>query len=159
MFHIPDLQTEVATQLGFLRPGSPLVRAAWALETRIMRGAWRVSTATDSFRDHLARSVARDQIAVLKNGADPDELRPLPASDLILSELGLAGKKIFLYVGTQAHYHGLETVIDAAALLRERQDLAFVLAGDGPSRAGLAEQHPDIPPNPGIGTLKKLIKL
>jgi hypothetical protein len=54
--------------------------------------------------------VARDQIAVLKNGADPDELRPLPANDVILSELGLAGKKVSLYVGTQAHYHGLETV-------------------------------------------------
>src|SRR5262245_46599089 len=59
-----------------------------------------------------------------------------PSSEL-LGRWGLKGKKVFLYVGTHAFYHGLDTLVEAAALLKHRQDLAFLFIGDGPERPRL----------------------
>jgi len=56
----------------------------------------------------------------------------------------LRGKKVFLYVGTHASYHGLDVLIDAAALLRERQDIAFLMVGDGPERIRIKQKAADL---------------
>jgi len=51
----------------------------------------------------------------------------------------LGDRKVFLYVGTHAIYHGLETIIHCAALLQERRDIVFLLVGDGPERDTVKE--------------------
>jgi glycosyltransferase involved in cell wall biosynthesis len=53
------------------------------------------------------------------------------------------GKKVFAYVGTHAYYHGLDTLIDAATLLRERSDIVFLMIGDGPERPRLKRLSED----------------
>jgi glycosyltransferase involved in cell wall biosynthesis len=70
----------------------------------------------------------------LPNGAETDFLRPLPPDEELLDRWGLHGKKAFVYIGTHAYYHGLETLIEAASLLRHRDDIAFLLIGDGSER-------------------------
>jgi glycosyltransferase involved in cell wall biosynthesis len=61
----------------------------------------------------------------------------------LLERWKLHGKKIFLYVGTHAFYHGLENLIEAATLLRGRDDLAFLMIGDGPERPRLEKMCAD----------------
>jgi len=137
VYNVPDLQVDVARQLGFMR-STGLLKVAFALENLFLRSAWRVSTVTHGFMDHFqSRGVDRSRITFLPNGADSDFLRPLPPSKELLDRWGLHGKKVFLYVGTHAFYHGLETLIEAAALLQHRKDLAFLLVGDGPERPRL----------------------
>jgi glycosyltransferase involved in cell wall biosynthesis len=57
----------------------------------------------------------------------------------LLDRWKLHGKKVFLYVGTHAYYHGLDTLIEAAALLRARSDIVFLMIGGGPERARLKQ--------------------
>jgi glycosyltransferase involved in cell wall biosynthesis len=57
----------------------------------------------------------------------------------LLDRWGLPGKKVFVYVGTRAYYHGLDTLIEAATLLRDRSDIAFLMIGDGPERKRLKQ--------------------
>ena len=46
----------------------------------------------------------------------------------------LQGKKVFLYVGTHAIYHGMDTLLEAAYLLRDDPSIAFLFVGRGPER-------------------------
>jgi colanic acid biosynthesis glycosyl transferase WcaI len=137
VYNVPDLQVDVARQLGFLRSRS-LLRLALRMENFFLRRSWRVSTVTRGFMEHFAsRGVNRSRITFLPNGADSEFLRPLPPSRELLDRWRLHGKKVFLYVGTHAFYHGLDTLVDAATLLRDREDLAFLFIGEGPERARL----------------------
>jgi colanic acid biosynthesis glycosyl transferase WcaI len=137
IYNVPDLQVDVARQLGFMR-SERFLRLAFALENLFLRQSWKVSTVTHRFIEHFqSRSLAREQITFLPNGADAEFLRPLPPDKELLDRWGLHGKKVFLYVGTHAYYHGLDTLIDAATLLQNRADIAFLLIGDGPERPRL----------------------
>lgn len=139
IYNVPDLQVDVARQMGFLR--SPrLLRLALLFENRLLHKAYRVSTVTRRFMEHFAeRGVLPERITFLPNGADTEFLRPRPPDPELLARWNLAGKKVFAYVGTHAYYHGLDTLLDAATRLRGRDDVAFLLIGDGPERLRLRE--------------------
>jgi glycosyltransferase involved in cell wall biosynthesis len=137
IYNVPDLQVDVAEQMGFMR-SKAFLKLAFRAENFFLRHSWKVSTVTNGFVEHLrARGLAREQVTFLPNGADSSFLRPLPPSQRLLDRWRLRGKKVFLYVGTHAYYHGLETLIDAAKLLREDCDIVFVMIGGGPERQRL----------------------
>jgi colanic acid biosynthesis glycosyl transferase WcaI len=140
IYNVPDLQIDVARQLGFMR-NRAFLRVAFALENLFLRQSWKVSTVTHRFVEHFqSRGLPREQISFLPNGADAEFLRPQPPNPELLERWRLNGKKVFLYVGTHAFYHGLDTLIDAAALLRDRADIVFLMIGDGPERERLKQR-------------------
>ncbi len=55
----------------------------------------------------------------------------------VRSEFAWADKFVVLFAGNLGMVQGLETVIQAAALLRQRDDVAFVFVGDGSDRGRL----------------------
>jgi glycosyltransferase involved in cell wall biosynthesis len=137
VYNVPDLQVDVARELGFLHNGVALSLMT-KLENVFMKQAWNVATVTNRFIEHFEnRSVPRSKISFLPNGADTEFLRPQPPDEELLDRWSLHGKKTFVYIGTHAYYHGLSTLIDAAALLRHRDDIAFLLIGEGPERQTL----------------------
>jgi colanic acid biosynthesis glycosyl transferase WcaI len=139
IYNVPDLQVDVAQQLGFMR-NRHILRLALALENFFLRQSWKISTVTHRFIDHFqSRGLHRTQITFLPNGADSEFLRPQTPSLELLDRWGLHGKKVFLYVGTHAYYHGLDTLIEAATMLRNQSDLVFLMIGNGPERARLKQ--------------------
>jgi len=137
IYNVPDLQVDVARQMGFMK-NRYFLRLALQLENLFLRKSWKVSTVTHLFIQHFqGRGLPEEQISFLPNGADTHFLKPSVASPLLLDRWKLHEKKVFLYVGTHAYYHGLETLVDAATLLRDNTDIAFLLIGDGPERARL----------------------
>lgn len=141
IYNTPDLQAEIAGDERWVSSGL-LIRAAKAMENFLMRQSFCVSTVTHAFVQHFVeeRGIPRSHISFFPNGADTDELRPQERDEAYARQMGVEGKRIFAYCGTQAHYHGLEVVIDAAARLRDRNDIAIVMAGKGPIRAELQER-------------------
>ncbi len=137
IYNVPDLQIDAAEQLGFIR-NRMFLRLALALENFFLRQSWKVSTVTHRFVEHFqSRGLPCSQITFLPNGADTEVLKPQPPCEALWDRWGLRGKKVFLYVGTHAYYHGLDTLIEAAALLRNDPDIAILMIGDGPERERL----------------------
>jgi colanic acid biosynthesis glycosyl transferase WcaI len=134
IYNVPDLQVDVARQMGFMK-NSIFLRLAYQLENLFLRQSWKVSTVTHRFIDHFKnRGLPQQKITFLPNGADTEFLKPRAPSQQLLDRWKLHGKKVFLYVGTHAYYHGLETLIEAAALLRDYPEIVFLMIGDGPER-------------------------
>jgi glycosyltransferase involved in cell wall biosynthesis len=139
---VPDLQLDVAEQLGFLR-GRTLAMAR-RFEDWLLRCAWRVSVPTEAFLDAmLSRGVTQQRLTFLPNGVDLERFRPLPPNQDLMRRFGLIGRRVFVYAGTQAHYHGVDVILEAAARLRGR-DLTCVLAGEGPEHAHLKQRARDL---------------
>lgn len=139
IYNVPDLQVDVARQLGFMR-NRGILRLALALENFFLRQSWKISTVTHRFIEHFQnRGLPRTQITFLPNGADTEFLKQRPPSRELLDRWGLHRKRVFLYVGTHAYYHGLDTLIDAATLLRNHSDIVFLMIGDGPERTRLKQ--------------------
>lgn len=139
VYNVPDLQIDVARQLGFIK-NENFLRLAFSLENLFLKKSWKVSTVTHHFIDHFQeRGLPRTQITFLPNGADTNFLYPKPACSDLLDRWNLNGKKIFVYVGTHAYYHGLDTVINAANLLQEQSNVAFLMIGSGPERQRIIE--------------------
>jgi colanic acid biosynthesis glycosyl transferase WcaI len=134
IYNVPDLQVDVARELGFLR-WAFLLRIAVRVENLLLMNAVRVSTVTHSFMEHFeARGVPRNRITFLPNGADTAFLHPSEPSIELIKQWQLQGKMAFVYVGTHAYYHGLDTLVRAAELLRSDQRITIVMVGDGPER-------------------------
>jgi len=96
---------------------------------------------THSFRQNLARrGVDPAKIAVVTNGIDAKRFQPRPKDEALVETLGFGGRFVAGYVGTHGMAHGLETLLDAAEVLKGQPDgdrFRFLLLGDGASKAAL----------------------
>lgn len=139
IFMVSDLWPESAVQLGALR--SPLLihlseRLAWSTYRR----ASLVWVVTEGIRDHLHQcGLANERIMLLTNGVDTERFAPMRRAQA-RARLGWDNRFTVLYAGTHGLSHGLTTALDAAELLRDREDIHIVLAGDGAEKAALVEQ-------------------
>lgn len=140
VYNTPDLQVEIAGERAWV--GGWLVRMATFLETFLMRRAYSVATVTHAFIEHFvsARGIPRERMSFLPNGVDLEHLRPLPYDKQYAEKMGVIGKKVLTYAGTHADYQGLDVILDAAKLLRDRSDIIFLMVGKGPERQRLIDR-------------------
>lgn len=141
VYNTPDLQIEFASEDSWVGTRWMVGAAEW-LESFLMRKAMCVTTVTHAFMEHFIknRGVPRSQVVFLPNGADTEQLRPLPFDEEYARKMGINGRKAFTFAGTHAIYQGLDLILDAAALLKRRKDIVIVMVGDGPERARLIER-------------------
>lgn len=138
--HVQDFEVEAAFATGLIKGGSGAAGLARSVENRIIGMADVVSTISPQMCERLAaKGVPAERIYELRNWsnaafnfaeADPSTYR---------REWGLGDRKVALYSGNIANKQGLEIVIEAARLLRDRSDLAFVICGEGPNRERLSQ--------------------
>lgn len=110
------------------------------LETRRMAEADAVVTLGEAMRAEIAsRGVPEEKIFVVPNGVDEAFLEPLPDASGLRAELGIAADATVVGLTSSFYgYEGIDTLIDAAALLRDRgAPVALLLVGDGPERGAL----------------------
>ena len=140
VFELRDLWPESIRAVGAMKE-SRLLDAIERLELFLYRRAARIVSVTNSFRDNLARrGIDPGKIAVITNGVDIDRFSPRPKDEALVRELGLEGKFVAGYVGTHGMAHGLETLLEAAAALRDDADVRLLLLGDGARKQALMAQ-------------------
>ncbi len=138
VFEVRDLWPESAVALGELHNKWAIV-AAEKLESLLYRRARRVVAVTQGIERRLVeRGVPPHKTALVPNGANTDLFRYTEAGRAkVRAELGLEGKFVVLYAGIHGIAQGLETVLQAADLLRGDPDLQFVFVGEGPRKGAL----------------------
>lgn len=80
------------------------------------------------------------RVHIIPNWADESAIRPLAAADNPLrSQWGLNGKVVVGYSGNLGRAHDGETLLRAAELLQDREDIVFLMIGGGQGMGALAE--------------------
>jgi glycosyltransferase involved in cell wall biosynthesis len=144
VLEIRDLWPESIVTVGAMRKGF-VIRLLEGLERLAYRRADKIVSVTKSFGPHIAaRGGAQDKISVIKNGADLKRFTPSTDGSGAKRRLGLEGRFVAAYVGTHGMAHGLDTVLEAANLLREEPWIAFLLVGDGADRQRLARRKDEL---------------
>jgi glycosyltransferase involved in cell wall biosynthesis len=139
VLEIRDIWPESIVTLGAMRKGA-VTRVLERLEAFAYRKADKIVAVTDSFVPHIAvRCQGPEKISVIKNGVDLSlfQLGNAPDADAVKRKFGLEGRFVAAYVGTHGMAHGLDTVLDAAALLKDDPRFGFLLVGDGAERSRL----------------------
>lgn len=143
VLEVRDLWPEGIVAVGALKAGHPLIRALEQIERTLYRHAAGVLSVTDSFVDHfVARGVARERIAVVKNGIDAALFDPdVPAAPL-RQQLGIpADALLVLYCGTIGLPQDVGLLARAAALAGpDGPDFHVVVVGHGVGRAALVDE-------------------
>ena len=92
-------------------------------------------------RDHVARSgVDPRRIICISNWVDTSLVRPLKKDNAFRRRNGINGQFVAMYSGNLGLCQRLEDVIAAAACLRHRADILFLLVGGGSLKQQLENQ-------------------
>lgn len=140
--HVQDLEAEMAIatgQIGKSRVATRLARAAHRFALR----SDRVSSISPAMCQHLADShVSRHDIVEFPNWARPDVV-PINRPSPFRAEWQVNRRFVALYSGNIAAKQGVEIIAETARLLAHREDLLFVVCGDGPQKNMLAQSVAD----------------
>ncbi len=142
IFNVADLWPDSLISVGY-DARSTFVRLAERLEAWIYCKAAFVNAVTEGIADVLRhqKGVPEKKILFLPNGVDTELFRPRSPNQKLAEELGLVGKKIILYAGNMGVAQGLDVVVDAMALVADRDpDILFVFIGDGSEKQRIANR-------------------
>jgi glycosyltransferase involved in cell wall biosynthesis len=133
-----DLYPDVAITLGALSAKNPLARLLDYLTRKMLRNADRIIVLSDCMMDRVVTKIgkqSRSRIDVIHNWADGDEIAPVEgAKEIFFGELDwrdLNDKFVVLFSGNLGLVNEFSTVLETAALMRDRRDVAFVFIGEG----------------------------
>jgi glycosyltransferase involved in cell wall biosynthesis len=143
ILEIRDLWPESIVAVGAMRQPF-IIRALQTVERFAYRHAKQIVSVSDAFIPHFEGcGVSRRNISVIPNGVDMADFGASHTTDAdsFRALHGLQGKFVVAYIGTHGMAHGLETILHAADRLRARDDITFILVGDGAERERLLAQH------------------
>lgn len=104
------------------------------LENAVLRNADQIMTLTEAMRNIIMERTAISTIpTILPNAVDSNRFKPRPKNRAVLAELGWSSNiPVIGYAGSFVDYEGLDLLIDALAILRQREvDFRALLIGDG----------------------------
>ncbi|HMM93623.1 glycosyltransferase family 4 protein [Phycicoccus sp.] len=132
--HVQDLWPQTVLASDFLASGRArrLERPLHLMCDTIYRHASAIAVTSPSMAPRVAeRGVPSDKIRVAANWADESIFRPVARDEDLAQRLGLTRPFTFMYAGNLGPYQGLDTLLDAAALLRDRTDIGIAVVGGG----------------------------
>jgi glycosyltransferase involved in cell wall biosynthesis len=130
VFEVRDLWPESLAAVGAGAKGSALHRTLGRIAGFLYRRSDHIVVVTPAFKVHLIQhwKVPAQKISIVENGVETDLFCPCAAE----KASGTADRFVICYIGTMGMAHGLETLIAAAAQLRDTLPKAlFLLIGEG----------------------------
>src|SRR5574340_748504 len=138
LFEIRDLWPAFAIAVGVLK-NRLLIWLSEGLERFLYHHADRLIVNSPGFVPFVTQRGAR-RVELVPNGADPAMFVSTSQDKEFLRPYGLDGKFIAMYAGAHGLSNDLGVVLEAAALLLNRQDIRIVFVGDGKEKSRLLEQ-------------------
>lgn len=140
VFELGDLWPASIAAVGAMRRLF-LLRLVEKVELYLYRQSASIVALTRPFKDNLSsRGVDSRKIAVVMNGFEISRYRPQMRDGDFAAEWNLHDCFVIGYVGTHGMAHGLQNVLNAAALLQAEPKFRFLLAGAGAEREQLFEE-------------------
>ena len=149
VFEVHDLWPLSPIELSGMSPKHPFARLCFKAESDAYRDADVVVSMLPVVHSYMAsRGLDLDKLAIVPNGISPDDwaAKPQPLREDVAGTLATArtvGETVVGYAGSMGEPNALDTLLDAAALLREDpqgRKLRFVLVGDGHLREHLRKR-------------------
>lgn len=129
-----DLYPDALVQAGLVQNNNFIFQRWQKVNPWVLNRAEKIFTLSDSMKAAVSKYMPgkADKIKVIYNWADTAYVRPIPQNENpFIKRYHLQGKKIILYSGNMGLTHDLESLIGAAEILQDMDEVIFLLIGDG----------------------------
>jgi len=143
IFEVRDLWPESLAAVGVGSETSTLYRALAGISGFLYRASEHIIVVSPAFKDRIVTDwkTPEAKISVVENGVETDLFTP-DIDDIAQTrrELDIQQKFVVSYIGTLGNAAGLETLLEAADLLREDEETIFLLVGEGAEKEKLLSE-------------------
>ncbi len=141
IFEVRDLWPESAIATGVLN-NAVLIKIMYGIEKTLYKNARKIVALTPAFKKDIINRFPQygHKLKIITNGADLDLMRPDKKFNWVRKKYHWGNKKIFAYFGAHGVANDLMQVIEIARLLKENNNILFVLIGDGMQKDYLKEK-------------------
>lgn len=140
VFEVRDIWPLTLEELGGYSKYHPGIAIMQWVEDTAYRDAERVvSNLKNSFQHMISRGMKPDKFSWVPNGFSLDEVKQSALLPEQISKNIPVNKFLVGYTGTLGVANDLDTVIEAASILREEDSIAFVLVGSGQEKSRLQD--------------------
>lgn len=139
IYNVQELYPDTAVSLGALRDG-PFLGMLRAMERFVYKRAFAITTiAPGMARSISARTGDPSKVRLIPNFVDTRLIAPRPRDNAFAREYGLVGRFSVVYAGNMGPAQDLGTVLEAAQLTEDNNEILYVFVGDGTSRNSLQQ--------------------
>jgi colanic acid biosynthesis glycosyl transferase WcaI len=144
--HIQDFEVDLAFRMGLLK-GRWVQRLVLRMERAILRRFDSVSSISSRMvQALLTKGVDPKRTVYFPNWVDIAKIKPSLNGGAYRAQLGIpANAAVVLFSGSLGGKQGLTIIPEAARLLRAREDIIFLVCGDGVMKQPLEEMAADLP--------------
>lgn len=138
VFEVRDIWPLTLIEIGGYSPRHPFIRFLQWIEDRAYARADCMLSNLEGAVEHMAaRGMDRGKFTWVSNGIAVDEIaNPEPLPPEVAAQIPAEGLRV-IYTGTLGTANALDTLIEAAALLRDLPDVQILLVGQGRARSDL----------------------
>lgn len=143
---IHDLYPDVLVATGMARRDSWLVRSYSGMARWLYEKADQIVVLGRDARELVVRrfTEASRRVSVIPNWSDTSRIRPAPEKgDAVREQMGLEAKFVVQHLGNMGRTHGIESMADAAEILRPHPGIHFMVVGSGFQRERLLKRVVD----------------
>ena len=147
VFNLQDVFPDAAIDTGAIR-GRRLVALARRLERFIYDRAAAVTVLSSDMRDNVASKLDAGRsgsVRVIPNFVDTSRIRPRGRDTAYRAEHGLGDRTVVMYAGNVGFSQPLDLLVAAARAHRHRDDVVFVVNGEGSARPALEASAAGLP--------------
>ncbi len=135
-----DVWPDVLLQGGGLQPGA-MATYMKRLQQYCFKHSHMLAVTNPKIAEDTRKSYHCPELTIWSNGVDTTLFRPDERSNTIRESFG-ADERDFLigFVGLHGRFQGLDAILDAAALLKDKAEMKFILIGEGVEKIRLKER-------------------
>lgn len=139
VFNIQDVYPDAAIETGAITNPRIVGLLRW-LERFSYRVAGAVTVLSDDLADNVRQRTDPAKVEVIPNFVDVDAIVPGERENAYRTELGIGDQVVVMYAGNMGYSQPLEMIVAAARELAHRDDVHFVINGDGARRAEIERE-------------------
>lgn len=130
---IQDVYPDILYRLNYLKRSSVIVKIWDWLNKKIYHRADKVIVnSRDQKELFVDKGVPERKLVVIENSADVTLIKPISKKDNpFVDQYNLEDKFVVMYSGNMGLFHDMESIAEAAELLKSYSDIVFVFIGGG----------------------------
>lgn len=142
IYEVRDLWVDVAIELGYLK-SKFLIKIVKKTENIFLNKSSKIITNSPAFSHYISNiGISEEKIMFIPNGVDLNAFYPDSKENIAKLRIkhGLEDKFIVIYTGAHGEANNLSYLLEAAILLKENNNINFLLIGDGNRKQLLIEK-------------------
>lgn len=144
ILRIQDIHPDALIKVGLVK-NKVLIKALEILEKFVYCCADHITVIAEGYRRNiLLKGINPEKVSLIPNWVDIEKIEASPKNIEFLFKDSSIGKFVFTYAGTMSWPQDLETVIEAAHLLKSYEDILFLFVGEGIKKEALMKRSKEL---------------